>query len=197
MKRVRIAAVTALGLALVGCGKYGPPIPPEALSPAAVSELKASAAADSITLVWEAPERDRRKKELRSIEGYRVVRTVVSADGTGKPPVEVAFVEDTHIRVRDDLRARAEAEGRSARRVKADSTLSNFSVVDSAVESGTAYIYRVVPVNQGGVEGDVRHQIRVAFNGVDSRISKSALADLDATLFAESLAGGAGEDRNP
>ena len=172
--------IVALAIfAALGCGKYGRPVPPEALSPAEVRDLAVAAQLGGVALSWRAPNQDLRSKELTSIEGYKIRRASTGGDEPATV-IDVGFVEDTHLAVQAELRAAAEAEGRASRRIKADPALSKFSFVDTTVESGRVYTYSIVPVNQGGTEGRVREALRVAFKGESSvvtRVPASGLAE--------------------
>jgi len=187
LRRFCLLGLVALNLG--GCGKYGPPVPPEALSPAAVSELAASADATSVSLSWKAPKSDLRSKELRSLDGYSVVRATIEGN---EPPrfAPLEFIEDKHILERDRLREEARASGKTARRVDVPAALTAFTFVDKTVVAGGRYLYRIIPVNQGGVLGAARESIQVTFNGVTSEITRLASADLESELFDDSLLGG-------
>lgn len=189
MRISRLAVCFISGLCLSACGKFGRPVPPEALSPAAVEELNISADAASVALSWKAPRKDIRSKELRSIEGYEVLRATVG----GPAPAQFdrrAFVEDIHLRERDRLQAEARAAGMPVRRVKVDPSLTAFRFTDTEVTLGSRYIYRVVPVNQGGTEGAVGESLALTFNGTTSQITRIGGADLESVLFDEALDGG-------
>lgn len=169
-------------LALVGCGKYGPPVPPESLAPAAVRELVITPATEGVTLQWTAPTQNQRRRELEDIDGYRIVRRTVAGPGSvAATDSTLATIADTHLDVQADLRRQAAAEGRPTRRIKADPALSVFSYIDRTVTPGETYLYRVIPFNQGGVDGATGTEIRVAFNGAGSvveRLTPGGLAAL-------------------
>jgi hypothetical protein len=56
--------------------------------------------------------------------------------------------------------------------------------------AGGRYLYRIIPVNQGGVLGAARESIQVTFNGVTSEITRLASAALESELFDDSLLDG-------
>lgn len=176
-----------------GCGKYGPPLPPEAVSPTNVSELAVSASGETVTISWEAPGSDRRGKNLADIEGYRVYRKTISRRGDiyddAVPYVLISEVKDEHLQLLAKKKAEAEAEGRPTRRIKADPKDLVFSYSDLTAKSGEQYIYRVTPVNNGGVEGrtakliradlgQTKHEFSVIDNLKDERIDLNARVEI-------------------
>lgn len=189
MRISRLAVFFISGLCFSACGKFGRPVPPEALSPAAVEALSISADATSVALSWKAPRKDIRSRELRSIEGYEVLRATLG----GSTPTRfdrLAFVEDIHLRERDRLQAEARAAGTPVRRVKVDPSLTAFRFTDSEIIPGSRYIYRVVPVNQGGTKGAVGESLALTFTGPTSQVTRIGGADLESELFDEALDGG-------
>lgn len=193
---------TVVAVLVSACGRYGQPLPPESFSPAPVQSLEVVPAADGITLKWEAPNDDRRGKELKSLDGYRVYRTELSTEKTKKkapgedepeatddePYGEVA---DGHIAVRDQLRRDARAQGKIGRRVDVPAESKKFEFKDTALIEGKSYAYRIVPVNQGGVEGALKKAIRVRYLGAESEVSIVDAEDDDASdLVAEPTNGG-------
>jgi len=162
--------ILPLILILIGCGKYGPPLPPEVFAPASVDSLAAVATDSGVIISWFSPRVDRRGRELRSIKGYRVFRVEESVDETEPPDfTELAFLPDTHIEVREQLREEARERGEIVRRVRVDSELTTFEFFDSEVMAGHSYTYKVVPVGRG-IEGDVNRQVQVLFRGETSEI---------------------------
>lgn len=185
----QLCSMGIVAILVAGCGKYGPPVPPEALGPAAVGDIAVTTDATSVSLSWKSPKSDIRSKELRSIDGYNVIRATL--EGSGSPQfAPLAFIEDSHIRERDRLREEARAAGKPARRVDVPPSLTAFTYVDKTVTAGGRYMYRIVPVNQGGVLGATRESIRITFNGTASEIARVSAADLESELFDDSLTGG-------
>jgi hypothetical protein len=198
---VRSVFVGTLALAtssLLGCGRLGPPLPPEAFSPQEVENLTATTTSSSVEFRWEAPSSDRRNKELKTIDGYQIKRVELEASQAGglieltpvseeAEPVEVGFVEDLHLRELQRLKKAARSEGRSARKIDVDPALKQFVFSDTDVTPGKRYSYSIVPVNQGGVEGRVRHRIEVHFRG---ELSQPVVID---TLRQGNILPGGGE----
>ena len=195
----RTLLVSLLLCSLVGCGKYGRPLPPEVFGPAEVTDLAARNEGAGLLLSWRAPSKDVRSRELKSIDGYRVVRAALPVGdiGSADPGQEQAkgavsfgqsaFIEDTHLTVLGKLRDAARAEGRNPRHVKGDPALTRFTFIDTTVKPGETYLYKVVPVNQGGIEGLVREGVRVTFQRGESTISSVPLSDLEGTLLETSV----------
>ena len=95
---------------------------------------------------------------------------------------EFDLIEDTHVAVLKDLKEQARAERRLTRKVSVDPELKSFKFTDINVNPGGLYVYKIVPVNQGGVEGNVRDLIRVRFRGEASEIrllTQNSIDDLE------------------
>ena len=175
MKRTLLCFV--LTLSLTACGKYGPPLPPEALSPRAVAELEAIAASDGVKFTWRGVDNDRRGKELKDLGGYKIYRREINiahevSDKTDKESEYqlLATIEDKHIAELRRIREEALAAGKPARRLKVNDALKAFQYVDASAQNGTIYLYRLVPFNQGQVEGQVNKIVKVLFKGEASEI---------------------------
>lgn len=79
----RAAAVAAVLLALVACGKRGNPVPPQVRVPRAVADLKATARHDGIELAWSLP---RRRVDGSRLLDPGVAKLYRSEDsGSGEP----------------------------------------------------------------------------------------------------------------
>ena len=64
-------------------------------------------------------------------------------------------IKDQHVQIREQLTERAERENKSTRNIKVDSQYKAFEYSDITVKPGATYLYKIVPVNQGNVEGEV------------------------------------------
>ncbi|MBX7136754.1 MAG: hypothetical protein K1X83_02135 [Oligoflexia bacterium] len=187
---LRIAIPLLLALALSSCGKYGPPVPPEALSPAAVHELRAEGAAEGVKLSWRSPEADLRGQDLKSLDGYRIYRKLsfgIEDVATGTRPEGgqesdyelLATIPDSHVADLKKLKDEALAAGKPARRLKAPDSAKEFSFTDPKVAAGKTYLYRVVPFNQGDTEGRVTKLLKVTFNGEQTASSLVAVSEAE------------------
>lgn len=174
MKLTHCIALIAIVLSSA-CGKYGPPLPPESLSPRPVQELTARAETDGVRFEWKAPSEDIRGKELKTMTGYKILRK----DFTGEKDLIaskyeyelVGEVEDTHVIERDRIREELRSKNIPSHRAKVDDALKQFEFLDTAVEPGRTYLYRIVPVNQGSVEGEFDKFVKVSFKGDSSDVT--------------------------
>lgn len=181
-----LLSISLSGL-LVGCGKYAPPLPPESFAPARVQQLQVVGAVDGVSFAWSAPSSDSRGKDLKSIEGYELQRKPLTReadllDSTIEFEV-VSSVKDTHLEELNTRRDEARAKGLPTRRLSPDPALTQFSLVDRSVSPGARYAYRLVPINQGGVEGDPGPLIIVTFQGERSEIKALEVASTTEFLF--------------
>jgi len=192
---LEIVLLIIVSLLLFGCGKYGPPLAPEVLAPQAVQNLRASAVLGEVRIQWESPQRDRRGRELKFIDGYDIYRAELLADqpmpsflAINELYSKVAFMPDNHIEQRERLRAEARELGQPLRRIRVDPELMSFVFVDRALEGGRRYIYQVRPVNQGGVEGQVLQTVEVFYRGDLSEVfvGRGNIPEREDSLTAES-----------
>ena len=164
-----------LALSVVGCGRFKPPLPPEKFAPKAVEALTVTATDAGVLFAWSSPDEDQQGKELKSIEGYSIQRKVISQKGDETDPSvrfeTIGFIKDSHVKVREELRAAARKEGKIGRSIKSPEEHTKFSFVDSKVQRDKTYIYQIVPENQGGTEGGIKQFARVTFRGVTSDIA--------------------------
>ncbi len=181
---ILLAAIT-----LGACGKYGPPLAPEALAPEQPQEMQVTADVDGVHFQWRASEDDRRGEELRSMDAYRVYRKriVNRADIINE---EIQFdllteIPDTHVQVLKDLREKAIEAGQISRRVKVEDTLTTFTYDDKTAEPGILYLYKIVPVNQGSVEGEVKQLVQILYRGDTSQIEYVKSSQFEEGVFAE------------
>jgi hypothetical protein len=160
---------------VAGCGRFTDPFPPEMIAPKEVGSLEVKPLKEGMLFLWSTPKEERRGKELRFIDGYSVERKeLVERGDETNPDVEffkLAFIPDTSLSVRDELRKRAREEGKIGRRVQAPDNLRQFSFLDPSAKPGRTYLYQIVPQNQNGTDGVVKKIIKVAFNGEDSDVS--------------------------
>lgn len=176
-----------LAFSTVGCGKYGPPTPPELLSPKAVGDLVVTSQTNGVKFAWKAPDVDRRGEELKSIDGYNVERKLVEKPSDISDEeveyVELKHLPDTHLADLEKRKEEARAKGLSTRQVKVDPLLKNFEFVDEGVQPGKTYVYRITPMNQTGVKGEVAQVVHVVFRGDASTIHLLPSSSLDDDAF--------------
>ena len=86
---------------LVGCGRYAPPLAPEALAPHAVEDLQTTAKSEGVYFAWTASRHDVRGRDLKSIDGYRIYRKeIFNKSDVIDPNVEyllVTTIQDRHV----------------------------------------------------------------------------------------------------
>lgn len=168
-------AVLFLAAAVCACGRMGMPLPPEDLSPQAVQDLTVVPGLEGVEFQWRAPQRDQRGRPLTEIDGYQIYRkSIARRSDILDPAVEfalVASIPDTHLEVLDELREQAKREGRISRKESVPEEITRFRFTDRALKPGQSYVYKIVPINQGGAEGEVLSLIKVDFRGETSEIS--------------------------
>lgn len=189
---MRLSSLFVGVVLLAGCGRYMPPIAPESLAPKAVQGLVVTPSAQGVMFSWTATDEDRRGKELKSADGFVVERKEIARRGDETDPAvqfkELAFLKDTHVEKREELRKNARAQGKIGRTVKAPADLLSFSYLDNTPRMGTTYIYQIVPKNQGGVEGQVGEVVRVVFQGAQSAVLVRPSREIEDLATAAQLA---------
>src|SRR5262245_40236294 len=112
---VRRATVLLVCLALLcGCGRFGPPLSTASLSAKAVKSLSATGETGGVRFTWESSDEDLRGKEVKTMDGYEILRKVFEDDkdliAKRREFATVGRVEDTHIaklkEAREDNRKR-------------------------------------------------------------------------------------------
>ncbi|MGH7392383.1 MAG: fibronectin type III domain-containing protein [Candidatus Rokuibacteriota bacterium] len=81
----RGAPAVLAALALVACGKIGPPVPPEVRLPRAVADLAASVGDGAIQLTWSNPIRRADNTRLRDLGAARVFRHEAAGGAEPRP----------------------------------------------------------------------------------------------------------------
>lgn len=161
-------------LILAGCGRYVPAVPPEMLAPEPVRNFAALAADDGILFSFQSSEKDARGKPLQSLEGYKLYRKLLTEEDMSLFKREgyelITLIEDNHLPVLQEMQDQARKEGRPTRRVVTPTELVSFSYKDSGLNPGATYAYRLIGVNQNGVEAEVERLVRVIFNGAQSEV---------------------------
>jgi hypothetical protein len=161
-------------LALNACGKYSKPLPPESFAPAAVKDLTVLPTVQGVAFNWVAPTTNSRSDELKDLEGYRIYRRELGQNARLKDPFAefelIAEIVDTHLKELNELKAKAQAQGQISRRVTLPEERSRFQYLDNSVVSGKRYLYQIIPINQGGVEGIFSERIDVLFRGEISQV---------------------------
>lgn len=156
MKKL-MAAVIAAAVLSFGCGRKGPPRPPEEFAPAALGAFEVEGTVSGVVLRWAAPSSTAAGDPLDDLAGFSVMRSVYER-GEAPDFVELEFVEAPGTEA-----APAAAGGEQPQ-------VEVFQYVDQQVEPGRIYDYMVVPVNERGYEGEFPGRVRVTFIGTSSVI---------------------------
>ena len=125
--------LAGLSFLWVGCGKKGPPRPPQRPSPPAVTDLSYAVDNRTVELSWTVQGADDRSAS--SPVGYKVFRSKLSADESDceKCPIRFAEIADVPIQMK--------------RPEKSKPTRMRFAEV---LEPGYQYIYKVIAYDEDG-----------------------------------------------
>ena len=138
----RAAGLALLLVVLVGCGRTGPPIPPEQAAPQAPHDLRAVIADQAIELGFTLPRRRADNGRLRELATVHVFRAEDAGEGDVKPALVsrgrvAGYAEVATIRMSDPAPATIAAE--------------RMSVVDRAtLTPGRRYTYVVLAEDAHG-----------------------------------------------
>lgn len=158
---------------LAGCGKYGAPLAPEVFSPRMVEELAAGLEGEVLVLTWRAPSDDLRARPLNSLDGYRVYRKMVDRDSQLMDD-EIEFdllseVPDRSFAELEQRQDQAREMGLPGYRVRLTEEFIVHEFRDETLKQGDRAFYKIIPFNQGGVEGAAPQVIRVVLDGARSQ----------------------------
>jgi hypothetical protein len=133
--RLAAAVWLAAALAIAGCGVKERPLPPDAVRPERILDLKAGADKDGIRLSWGRPDRYATGRTMRDLAGFVILR----AEGDARPTTLA------EIPVSD--RERFQKERR-------------FDYVDSATLIGHTYRYQVVSTTDDGYRSNGSNAVK-------------------------------------
>jgi hypothetical protein len=144
--------IFAVFFAATGCGRKGPPKPPEDFAPNPVLNLNIEGSVSGIKLSWEAPptDPDKDEEDLKALKGFVVEKCLYSKDGE------------------DDFQEIGEIQIKLA-------TDTKFTFIDTKVEPGKIYNYQVRPFNVDQVNGEPGQTLRVTYLGQNSRVERIIL----------------------
>jgi len=172
--KLHILIVIFSALLSTGCGHYVAPVPPEMLAPAPVNNFTVAPMTDGILFAFTSSKEDARGKPLKSLEGYNLYRReFVEGEADVTKPIgysKIATIKDDHLAELAKLQEQALAEGKNPNKIKAPAKFTSFTFKDTGLELGKAYAYRIVGVNQKGVEAEVDRLVKVDFKGDESQI---------------------------
>ena len=138
-KRIVLSLLLLLPLLSWSCGKKGPPVPPETLVPAPVSDLRAWGREGTVTLQWTLPKRTVQGLPLEDLSAFGVFRRALPIASSDCPTCPLDFKPVAMI----DLHYPKEA------------TIEGGRVIweDSALKAQTEYTYFVVGYNSDRLPG--------------------------------------------
>ena len=79
--KISLSLMLAL-LLLTACGRKGALMPPEALVPAVVQNLKVHQAGEAFRITWRAPGKEKGGRPLRDLAGFKLSKRIIAGDGT-------------------------------------------------------------------------------------------------------------------
>lgn len=136
-----------------GCGKKGPPKPPENFAPAVVMFFSADGVVDGVNLSWQEPESKANGEDLDDLVGFVVMKRAHLKDGKSR------------YRKLAEIPAKKPADSNK----QTDETVKlSYRVLDREVEPGKRYEYYVTAYNEDSVEGVWSPVLRVTFVGESS-----------------------------
>lgn len=169
---MRVLLMLLLAGFTLSCGLYKPPLAPELLAPRAVLDLTFDIEGEGVRFHWLAPDRDVQGEDLKTIEGYDLLRKGPADDYDGLSKKEfrtLKFIKDRHLVLQKKLRNEAIEKGVLTRNAKVPEKEKQFTYHDQSLEEGKFYSYQIVPVNQGGVGGEPSDLMQMRYLGKDSR----------------------------
>lgn len=144
MKKLLLVALFAW--AVVGCGKKGPLIPPEAFQPAPIGNLQVVQKEDRLYVSWGAPTVDAAGRPLKALAGFRLYRREVLP-----PDQDCESCPDAYRLLKTvDLEYPQEV-----RRIN-----NRYVFADSGLKIGTLYQYKVIAFNRDGTESAASNRAR-------------------------------------
>ena len=130
--------VAAMTTAVAACGKKGPLIPPEALVPASIKDLRVTQQGERFLVTWSQPSREEAGRPLQGLAGFRLFRREVLPAGEDCEECTGAY----RLLVNVDLEY---PQG-----VVRNGSLFSFTDVD--LETGKTYQYKIVSFKTDGAE---------------------------------------------
>lgn len=134
MKRT-LALILAL-LLCSACGKKGALMPPEALVPAVVENLKVQQSGEALRITWSAPSKEKGGRPLRDLAGFRLLKRIIAGDGSDC----AACPESWHLLAAVDSDNPGETSKSGA----------TFISYDRGVPSGQTSQFRLVALSKSG-----------------------------------------------
>ncbi len=134
----RILLMAVMALLLVGCGRKGPLVPPEAMVPAPIADLRVEQQGERISVSWSQPGREEGGGPLKDLAGFRVFRREVLPPGEDceECPTAYRLIRTVDPEYLEDVVRVGNA----------------YTFVDRGLETGKTYQYKVVAFKTDGSE---------------------------------------------
>lgn len=121
----------------LGCGKKGPPLPPDSLVPEVATGLTASGRPGGLLISWILPDKNNDGTDLVDLSGFKLYKRVEDKRCPDCPSFFPEYAEiDLEMRTGYLLRGKT------------------VFFMDNKVEDGEKYFYKVAPFNKSGYFGD-------------------------------------------
>ncbi len=186
---IGLAACALIISTVMSCGRYGPPLPPEAYTPATVDNFLASPSPDGIVLTWNTPDKDRQGEDLEELTHYDILRSntedllnflkdpIVNSEVVGR-----VYSKNYELLLKRKSEARAKKE--PSRMLENPDSFSKFSFADNSLSAdatnlGKTFIYSVVPYGREGLPGEVLWFTKITYDGDKSIVEMLSQNALD------------------
>ncbi len=134
----RVLLIAMMVFVLTGCGRKGPLVPPEAMAPAPIADLRVEQQGESFVISWTQPGREEGGVPLKNLAGFRVFRREVLPPGEDCEECPTAYklirtVDPEYLQ--DVVRVG-----------------NSYTFVDTGLETGKSYQYKIVAFKADGSE---------------------------------------------
>lgn len=140
----RLILCIILSAVLAGCGKKGALVPPEALVPAAVTDLRLAQKGEYFQLSWSRPDKEESGRRLTGLAGFELLRREVLPAGQQCDACPFALLKSIDLDYPQEVRRYG------------DLLLFN----DNQVSRGTSYQYKVLSRKKDGSLSRDSNQVR-------------------------------------
>jgi predicted small lipoprotein YifL len=133
---IRIFFVFFFVLSLAGCGRKGRMVPPEALIPGPVSDLRTAQKGERFQVSWVPPSREEGGRALKDLAGFRLFKREVLPPGEDCEACPDAYrlLKEIDLEYPQDVRSLA----------------GRLFFSDAAVLAGTTYQYKIISFRKDG-----------------------------------------------
>jgi hypothetical protein len=131
---------------LAACGRKGPLLPPEALVPAPIADLRAIQQGNHFLLSWSAPTKEEGGGPLRDLAGFRLFRRVVLPPGEDceECPTAYRLLTAVDLEYLQDVRRAG----------------NRYFYADADLRKGTTYQYKAVSLQRDGATSRASNKVR-------------------------------------